>query len=288
MKILMDNSGDKIEENTPDSFSSMFDLVLRRSIIQLKNDPPKTIYVKTDYLPLFVQTILPTLSSDFVFASGCSDYSPMINFRECYDAIINNKFLVAWYMVNCLERHPKVKAYPGGVCRNTDAEIARIHVLKEEPVEKHSTSKILCCWRDREYNVCGDQFITRKKTHDFIKQYPEIFDWVEANLSTEEFYQRLRKYKFVLCPVGNGVDPCPKAFEAIILKTVPIVIRTINTESVYSELPCVLVDDFSEVLNMDLDETYSKFEPMFNDEETYNKLSCEYWYDKVLESLNTK
>ena len=101
----MDNCGDKIENNTPDSFSSMFNLVYRHVVIQLKSDNLKTIYVKTDYLPSFVKTILPAICTDFVLATGCSDYSPMIKFKECYEKIIDNKFLVAWYMVNCVERH---------------------------------------------------------------------------------------------------------------------------------------------------------------------------------------
>jgi len=275
--MIIDNCGDKIEKGIPDSFSSMFDWVLTLRGLIKKTEIPRTIYVKTDYLPIFVQQILPGITNKFIFATGCSDYSPMINFKSEFLTLLNNDLLVSWYMVNCLERHPKIRAYPGGMCRNTDNDIKTLLTFNSS--EKHTSNKILCCWRDRNFNVCGDDYITRHKTFNFIKQYPDLFDWVEPNLNTREFYDILSKYKFILCPVGNGVDPCPKTFEAILLKTVPIIIKTINTEDVYSNLPCIMVNNFSEILNINLD--YSSF-----NFDCFDKLTCEYYYGKIVEELS--
>jgi hypothetical protein len=90
----------------------------------------------------------------------------------------------------------------------------------------------------------------------------------------------MSNYKFVLCPVGNGVDPCPKAHESIILKTIPIMIRTQNTFEVYSDLPAVLVDDFSEILGMDLTHIYETKKHLFDDKYLY-KMTCDYWIEKI-------
>ena len=94
----------------------------------------------------------------------------------------------------------------------------------------------------------------------------------------------MSQYKFVICPVGNGVDPCPKAYEAIILKTIPIMIRTQNTIEVYSDLPVVLVDDFSELLGMDLSEIYESKKHLFNDKFLY-KMTCDYWVEKIMNDV---
>jgi hypothetical protein len=147
-------------------------------------------------------------------------------------------------------------------------------------IQKQESNKILCIWRNRNFNVCGNQYITRHIVERFVKQYPDTFDWVEPDLPTDEFYKLMSNYKFVLCPVGNGVDPCPKAHESIILKTIPIMIRTQNTFEVYSDLPAVLVDDFSEILGMDLTHIYETKKHLFDDKYLY-KMTCDYWIEKI-------
>lgn len=118
---------------------------------------------------------------------------------------------------------------------------------------------------------------------NFVLQYPDIFDWVEPNLESREFFELVAKYKYVLCPVGNGVDPCPKSFEAIILKTLPIMIRTINTVDVYSILPGLLVDDFSELLiNGVLENAYESWREILNGDEILEKMTCQYWANKIM------
>jgi hypothetical protein len=54
----------------------------------------------------------------------------------------------------------------------------------------------------------------------------------------------LRRYAFVLCPEGGGLDPSPKAWEALLAGCVPIVRRTATTEG-YSDLPVLYIDHWS-------------------------------------------
>ncbi len=113
-------------------------------------------------------------------------------------------------------------------------------------------------------------------------EYPDIFDWVEPNMNTEDFYNLLMTYKYVLCPVGNGVDPSPKSFEALAVNTIPIMIRTLNTCDVYNDLPSILVDDFKEILtNGFLDNKYEELKHMLFSDETLYKLSAERWAKKI-------
>jgi len=281
MNFLADD-GHFLIKNQPSRFSNYFDWIMTEHTILKRKEVPETIFVKTDYLPRFVNENLPYLTNKFVFITGSSDWSPVLNFTREYYIILSNPYLIKWYMTNSLSSHPKIVTYSGGLCHNETSD--KLLLDTRSNIEKRESNKILCVWRNRDFNVCGHQYITRHIVEKFVKEYPETFDWVDPNLSTEQFYNLMSQYKFVLCPVGNGVDPCPKAYEAIILKTIPIMIRTQNTFEVYSDLPVLLVDDFSEVLEMDLTSVYQFRQHLFDDKFLYN-LTCDYWVEKIMNDV---
>jgi len=279
MTFLADDGHFLIKDN-PSRFSSMFDWIVTEHKVLKYKDIPNSIFVKTDYLPRFVNQDFPQLKNPFVLITGSSDWCPSINFPVEYSFLLNSVFVKKWYMLNCLSEHPKVFSYPGGLCHNETSDNILRYI--RAGVNKHESNKILCIWRDRNFNVCGDQFITRKTVEQFVKQRPDVFDWVDADMNTEDFYKLLSRYKFVLCPVGNGVDPCPKAFEAIIVKTVPIMIKTINTQ-IYEDFSVMLVDNFNTLVTMsNLGEIYEKLNTQLSDDSILHKLSCEYWYSNVM------
>jgi len=83
-------------------------------------------------------------------------------------------------------------------------------------------------------------------------------------------YRKLAvKYMFVASPPGNGTD-CHRTWEAIYLRSVPIVLRSGLTERFASlGLPLWVVDSFDEASRLDeaaLRSTYDKFAPAFENE----------------------
>lgn len=276
--MFLADDGHFLIKDEPSRFSSMFDWIVTEHKVLKKKDIPESIFVKTDYLPRFVREDFPKLSTPFVLITGSSDWCPSVNFSKEYVTLTESDLVTKWYMTNCLSTHPKVFAYPGGLCHNEISDDV-IRSIRKEAV-KHESNKILCIWRDRDFNVCGDVYITRKHMESFVKQHPDVFDWVDASLDTTEFYRLLSTYKFVLCPVGNGVDPCPKAFEALVLKTVPIMLRTRNTEEVYSKLPAIVVDRFE--LLIDTHRVYEHYKEQLEDDALLDTLSCDYWYRKIM------
>ena len=273
--------GLKMHWGTSDEFGKYFDWVIHGKGVIKNVENPYTIYIKTDYLPRFVNEILGTLTAEFILISNCSDYSPYVNFKREYDIIVENRYLKLWYARNNLGVHPKLRSLPGGLDSMRDDLVANL-LSKRAGVIKQESNKVLCLWRSRNYNDCGSEFITRDKIKDWVQTRPEVFDWNESSMDTNAFHDLLAKYKFVLCPVGNGVDPCPKAFEAFILKTIPIIIRTINTKDVYQEWPAIMVDDFAEILEEGfLDKKYAELAPILSSDNIMNTLTCEYWADKI-------
>ena len=58
-------------------------------------------------------------------------------------------------------------------------------------------------------------------------------------------WARHREFAFELSPRGNGID-CHRTWEALILKTIPIVLRS-PLDPIYEGLPVAIVDDWDEI-----------------------------------------
>ena len=288
IKTFLDNNGVNMSNDKSDNFGSHFDWVVTANTVIKNNIIPKTIYIKTDYLPRFVKDILPSLKEEFILINGCSDYSASINFVNEYNTIINHPYLKMWYTNNRISLHQKMKAYPGGMCSYSHESFSLIMDIllsyrTGERVVKKTNDKVLCVWRDRNGNICGDQYSTRSSVKKFIESYPNVFEWVDPSLDYVDFYEVMSNYKYVLCPVGNGIDPSPKFFEAIILKTIPIIIRTTNTvDFCRDDFPCILVDDFEEILVEGfLEKKYEELKDKLESPNILYNLSCEYWANKI-------
>lgn len=91
-------------------------------------------------------------------------------------------------------------------------------------------------------------------------------------LSRSSFFQEVKASKFVLAPPGNGVD-CHRTWEAIALGAIPVTLSHPATDPLLKELPALIVQDWSEFLDLseqELAETYetlsrrSKLPSMFD------------------------
>jgi hypothetical protein len=72
----------------------------------------------------------------------------------------------------------------------------------------------------------------------------------DHNLPFNEYIQRMAGHKFVLSPIGNGID-CHRTWEALYVGCIPIVIKNY----IYDvwDLPILQVNDFSEITQELLD-----------------------------------
>lgn len=114
-QVFLGQNGIKMLNGTPDCFSQHFDCQITLSKIYFKNNNPKSYYVKTDFLPMFVNQVLPTISENFVLITACSDYSPEVNFNLEYNTIINHEKLQCWFMNNMKTKIPKAFSLPAGL-----------------------------------------------------------------------------------------------------------------------------------------------------------------------------
>ena len=99
-------------------------------------------------------------------------------------------------------------------------------------------------------------------------------------------YRRiLLKYMFVASPEGNGID-CHRTWEAMYLRTVPIVTRSPVTEFfVNLGLPMLMVDSWSDINKLtqhDLVEIYREKLIQFENKALY----FEFWKNKIRSKIH--
>ena len=98
----------------------------------------------------------------------------------------------------------------------------------------------------------------------------------KSNLTYVNYLDKIKEHKFILSPRGNGLD-CHRTWEILMLKRIPIIKREGQMEKLYEGMPVLFVDDWKDILNMNLDEIYNQF---CFDEQEY--LNFEFWKMKIL------
>lgn len=90
--------------------------------------------------------------------------------------------------------------------------------------------------------------------------------------STEQLYEVALTFRFMVSPHGVGLD-CYRTWEALYLGMIPIV-KTSNLDSMYEDLPVLIVKDWTEVTPELLERTWQAFQ---HKEFDFRRLYMGYW-----------
>lgn len=111
------------------------------------------------------------------------------------------------------------------------------------------------------------------KLDHLVQSRIEAIKWLTDNPLVQRssvppylYHKILASHRFALCPTGGGVQS-PKVFEAIILKTIPIVQRKGAAAYVgLAELgfPLAIVDEWEEVTESQMDKWWEDLSPMLD------------------------
>ena len=88
MQRFIGHDGWTMLDNTSFYFANYFDWIMMQDKIIKKTETPRHVYIKTDYLNKYCNE-LKNINNDFILITGCSDYSPQINFKDTYLKIID-------------------------------------------------------------------------------------------------------------------------------------------------------------------------------------------------------
>ena len=265
----------------------------------IPNNDGKTyvIFCKTDIILNLLQQIRQNQQSQYIIITSESDYG--VGEDLCNIIPPNVK---RWFAQNVLHKHEKLESIPIGSVDVTwigekefayDTEwidgLEPIHQYRKieetgEPKEFTNLAYMNFCVGSNPherlpvYNYFKDKdWVTVRQCLIDIKDYPDS----ENSTVKEQYYQELYEHKFVVSPLGNGVD-CGRVWQAICLGTIPIVPHHLNLDF-YKELPILVYEDINEITESYLEE---KWEEMSSKEYDLSKATFDYW-KVVIENART-
>tara|TARA_R100001015_G_scaffold19003_2_gene14084 strand:- start:13923 stop:14726 length:804 start_codon:yes stop_codon:yes gene_type:complete len=234
-------------------------------------------FCKTDYLPMYNKTnhkVFVTHNSDYHIDQQKYELGPNVN---------------CWYAQNKDFDAPNLHSIPIGL------ENMRLRTSHTAANGRYSSEISGAQAKASLINKINDLCFQKNKMvymNFNIRTYPKershvwnCFcdkDWVTRteNLTMERFYMDLASHKFVLSPRGNGID-CHRTWEALYLRTIPIVKRSINMKE-FEDLPIFFVDDWENICYNKLQEFYDKVENTLYD---LSKMKISYWRNVINEKL---
>lgn len=256
-----------------------------------------SIYVCSDLVNYFVNETLPKINKKFVLVSGDSDMcvpeeslSP-----DNLMKLINSPYLINWFAQNntAIQHIDKIIQLPIGLDYHTisndphhywklpyennlpkSQETILMNVIENSKPFHERIPKIYV-----NFSIQNDKFKQREKSLQVIPTelcaINQIFTPRTIN------WNHLSKYAFVLSPFGMGMD-CHRTWEALCLGSIPIV-KASNFAEMFSDLPVLIVNDWSEISQELLDNTLTNFK---NNVFNYDKLKLNYWVDKIKSNGN--
>ena len=215
----------------------------------LKND---YVFCKPEFLNIFKElNILGDI--EFVLVTHNSD----INFNKEYIEAVVDFFpkMEHWYTQNLLYDHPKVSPIPIGIGNPkwSHGNQERFKKIISKDVEKSNEVYVNfnVSTNSQARNYCLDQLNMSIQT-----DYPNaavIADHDKFVESTHETYlSDMAASYFTVSPIGNGID-CHKTWEALYMKSIPIVTRWYGVEKFKSlGIPMIILEGWSQFKDLEL------------------------------------
>ena len=229
---------------------------------------PRTIYVHHVMLEVFIEQILKhmpvhtrfvlvTSGTDHTIptASGDVRFYPMRGFSNVsserggphWQVLTHSVQLVHWFCENHDINDDRVSTLPTGIVKSIEGMSpvpfnSAPSPLRHRPLRflvSHRTRSMTGQWGHRQNvtNMCLKLLLT-----DDLCLYPSTHLSVDhrKSISQRVWIHLATSVPFVLCVHGGGLDPSPKAWEAIMLGTIPIIQHS-TLDDAYEQLPVVFV-----------------------------------------------
>ena len=241
------------------------------------------VYVKMGHINDFIKN-LDNIPFDFILITGDGDetnpYS-LLNI-DLFFNIINNKKIIKWYSTNCYENlHPKFSLIPIGINYHCGALWYNTPIISQENMIENIRLNALpfnkrkcMCYSNFHFVLHNNFDNPRKKAIEQIKD--TLIYYEPIKISTEQTWINQSEYSFVVSPLGNGMD-CHRTWEALILGCI-VIVQTSTLDTLYKDLPVLIVNHWSDITEKLLIDTIKKFE---NVEFLYDKLTLKYWIDEI-------
>lgn len=205
------------------------------------------IFVKIDYVHNFFRQ---KQNRPYILVTHNGD----IPVDDNYLRYMDDPNLIKWFGQNIMTTHDKLTSIPIGLA-NEKWEHGNESIFHEIINKNLSKERLIYVNFDVNTNREERNFCLSELTKKGLE--------MDNKLPFKEYLEELGKSYFVVSPNGNGVD-CHKTWEALYLKTIPIVTKSINVDF-YLDYPIIVIDSWSD------------FNPLDYTIDLYNKTWVEFY-----------
>ena len=193
------------------------------------------IFVSSHLLKEFFKTCHNNIRNKYILISHNAD----TNITSEYLKYIDNK-IIKWYAQNLLCEHDKIELIPIGLENMSYYTNGIISKYKKNSNNKPILNKILVA-----FNISTNKE-KRESCFNALKSYVNSTTY-NTIIRPTDYFDRLKKHKFVASPEGNGID-CHRTWEAMYIGVIPIVLRNIFTNKL-NDLPIWIIDSWDDLYN---------------------------------------
>lgn len=260
-----------------DSFRSLAQHIFDESItfepLDVQNGD--IIFVRTNYLKTFFESLYPNIKNNFILISHNEDMCIDTDFL----IYANEKKIIHWFAENLLLKHEKITPIPIGIySRFGDKKNIVIQSIEKLKDSEKELNKIFY-----NFNI-NTNINIRKKILDILDKLP-LAETTTSRLVQREYFDISSRYKFIASPPGNGPD-CHRTWEALYLNSIPIVERSVFTE--YFEelkLPLLVIEKWEDLEKYTEENLSDMFENIINKSDK-KALFMPYWIDLIMKYKN--
>jgi len=173
-----------------------------------------------------------------------------------------------WYSINVEYENDNLIPIPLGIANN--------YSKKNIPAKDFISNESKTFKKEEKLYINIRKSTNYKERASLENDYKDL-NWVvykEPNLTTKEYLDDLKKFKFTLCPWGNGIDT-HRVWEALYSGSIPV-IKYHHTFSSVKNLPIIFLNKYED-LNLELLVKKSK---QLNFEQTH-ELDINYWKNVI-------
>lgn len=248
-------------------------------ILTKQRENPRTIFVKAGRVDLFVEQVLPTIQKPVVVYIGNGNVPP----SQCHAALQQLQDHPMVHALFCEQKDvemERVQAMPIGIHPReilVDNVVLSLRTLASQVDIASKHPKVFGAWGPKKPS--SPAYAPRDEAKQFMMQHVDCCEYQDWML-IKKYWETLSRYQFMLSPLGDSPDTS-KTFEALILKTIPIILNGPYAEA-YKGLPVVVIEHLRDITPANLEKWWKEHSPKFQD---MSFVSSDYWWRKIKTSL---
>jgi hypothetical protein len=238
------------------------------------------VYITGSAIPQFAKN-LHLINCKFILVSGdCDESVPDMIFETDSDfkKFIESDKIIRWFSQNAVKEHLKLTKIPIGMDYHMkdDAQEQENILLECKSFAPEIKDRKIKCYSNFHFNKPINSKFSYDREDAIKKIDKDLVFYEPVKVERRQSWINQTEYAFVVSPHGNGLD-CHRTWEALILGCIPIV-KTSPIDSLFDELPVLIVNDWSDVTRENLLATITAFSMrQFN----YEKLHLSYWINLI-------